>query len=93
MMLAPNEVIDKARTYLGQVVPEFAALKPKVEEMALDSRSSEWKIIFFAYSGDNPNAETLVDLLRRQRVEKVVYVGADDGSLIAVKNPPASVPF
>ncbi|HKN23188.1 MAG TPA: hypothetical protein VJX73_17315 [Terracidiphilus sp.] len=92
-MLAPGEVIDKARTYLGEVVPEFAALKPKIEEMALDSRSSEWKIIFFAYRGDNPNVATVADLLRRQRIEKVVYVGADDGSLIAVKNPPAAVPF
>ena len=92
-MLAPDEVIDKARTYLGQVVPEFAALKPKIEEMALDSRSSEWKIIFFAYSGDNPSVATVADLLRQQRIEKVVYVGADDGSLIAVKNPPASIPF
>jgi hypothetical protein len=92
-MLAPSEVIDKARTYLGEVVPEFAALQPKVEEMVRVPNSSEWKITFYAHSGDNPQVTTLADLMRRQRIEKVVFIGADDGSLIAVRNPPPSVPF
>lgn len=92
-MLAPSQVIDKARTYLGEVVPEFAALQPKIEEMVLVPNSSEWKITFYAQSGDNPKVATVADLLRRQRIEKIVFVGADDGSLIAVKNPPQSAPF
>ena len=92
-MLAPNQIIDKARTYLDEVVPEFAALKPKVEEMVRVPDSTEWKITFYAHSGDNSKAATVADLLRRQRIEKIVFIGANDGSLIAVKNPPPSVPF
>jgi hypothetical protein len=88
-MLAPSEAIDKARVYLGEVVPEFAALEPKVEEMVLVPKSSEWKITFYALKGvQKADATSLADLLRWQRVEKVVSVGADDGALIAVRNPP-----
>lgn len=93
MMLAPNQIVDKARTYLGEVVPEFAALNPKVEEMVRVPDSSEWKITFYAHTGDNIAVATVADLLRRQRVEKIVFIGANDGSLIAVKNPTSSVPF
>ncbi|MGC1463941.1 MAG: hypothetical protein WA802_17200 [Terracidiphilus sp.] len=92
-MLAPSQVIDRARTYLGEIVPEFAALKPKIEEMVRVPNSSEWRITFYAHSGDEPKIATVADLLRRQRIEKIVFIGADDGSLIAVKNPPSSVPF
>jgi hypothetical protein len=88
-MLAPNEVIDKARTYLGEVVPEFAALEPKVEEMVRVPNSSEWKVTFYALKGvEKTDATSLADLLRWRRIEKVVSVGADDGALIAVRNPP-----
>jgi hypothetical protein len=87
-MLAPNEVIGKARTYLGEVVPEFAALEPQVEEMVLAPDSSEWKITFYALGGgERTEANTLADLLRWQRIEKVVSIGAEDGTLIAVRNP------
>ena len=68
-------------------------IRDRVEEMVRVPNSSEWKITFYAHSGDNPQVGTLADLMRRQRIEKVVFIGADDGSLIAVKNPTPSVPF
>jgi hypothetical protein len=87
-MLAPSEAVDKARTYLGEVIPEFAALEPKVEEMVLAPDSSEWKITFYAFGGgEKKKATSLADMLRWQRIEKVVSVGAEDGALIAVRNP------
>lgn len=89
-MLAPKEVIVKARDYLGEVIPDFAALDPKVEEMVLAPDSSEWRVTFLAYAhGKDENAKdaTLGDILRRQRIEKVVSVAAENGSLIAVRNP------
>jgi hypothetical protein len=87
-MLAADEVIGKARNYLEQVIPDFAALDPKVEEMVLAPDSSEWKITFYAHTDDNPKVATLADLIRRRRIEKVVSVAAEDGALIAVRNPP-----
>lgn len=86
-MLTPKEVIVKARDYLGEVIPDFAALDPKIEEMVLTPDSSEWKITFFAYSEKGPNDISLADILRRQRIEKVVSVAAENGDLIAVRNP------
>jgi hypothetical protein len=88
-MLAPGELIDKARTYLGEVVPEFAALGPKVEEMVLTPDSSEWKITFYVYSGDlDAKVTSLADIINRRKIEKVVSIAPDDGALIAVRNPP-----
>jgi hypothetical protein len=87
-MIAPSEAINKARIYLGEVIPEFASLEPKVEEMVLAPDSSEWKITFYALSsGEKAKATSLADLLSLHRIEKVVSVGAEDGSLIAVRNP------
>jgi hypothetical protein len=88
-MLAPGEAVEKARGYLGEVVPEFAAMNPKVEEMVLTPDSSEWKITFYVYSGD-PNAKvtSLADLMRPRKIEKVVSIAQKDGTLIAVRNPP-----
>jgi phage pi2 protein 07 len=86
-MLAPSEALNKARVYLDEVVPDFAALQPKVDEMVLAPDSSKWIITFFAQTGENRKAETVADLLSNPRVEKVVSVAADDGSLVAVRNP------
>jgi hypothetical protein len=88
-MLDASEVVDKAREYLDIIMPEFAALKPQVEEMALlqDQAPSRWKITFLARLSGKPKAESLSDLLGRQTVEKVVYLFADDGGLVAVRNP------
>lgn len=86
-MLEPKEVIDKARIHLRDVLPEFAALQPKVDEVAKSPNSSEWKISFVAYCEDRPESQSLADILRRRRIEKVVSVDAEDGALIAVKNP------
>jgi hypothetical protein len=91
-MLAPKEIIAKSRDYLDAVTPEFAALDPKIEEMKLTPDSSQWRILFFAHSADNPKVATVADLLNRKRIEKEVVVAAEDGSLIAVKNP-VSIPF
>jgi len=85
-MLAPKEAVTKARTYLNEVIPDFAELDPKVEEMRLVNDKC-WKITFLAYRGEKEEAETLADLLRRQRIEKVVSVASEDGSLISVENP------
>jgi phage pi2 protein 07 len=87
MMLAPNEVLVKARVYLGEVIPEFAALEPKVEEMVLAHDSSTWNITFYARSKNISKPETVADMLSNPRIEKVVSVAANDGALIAVRNP------
>ncbi len=87
-MLAPKQAIEKARGYLEDVVPDFAALHPKVEEIARSHDSSQWKITFYAHTGDNLAVATLADvLMSRRRIEKVVSVSAQDGALIAVSNP------
>lgn len=86
-MLAPSEALVKARVYLGEIIPEFAALDPKVEEMVLANNASNWEITFYARNGNNPKPTTMADLLTNPRVEKVVAVSADDGALIAVRNP------
>lgn len=86
-MLAPSEVLVKARIYLDEVLPEFAALEPKVDEMVLTPDASKWIITFFAKTGGDRKAETVADLLSNPRIEKVVSVASDDGSLVAVRNP------
>lgn len=88
-MLAPGEIVEKARGYLGEVVPEFAAMDPKVEEMVLVPDSSEWKVTFYVLAGDlNAKAVSLADLMGRRKIEKVVSIAPKDGALIAVRNPP-----
>jgi hypothetical protein len=88
-MLEVGEVIGKARGYLTEVVPDFAKLQPKVEEIVLSPETSIWKITFLAQSPSfTLKAESLADLLSNARtIEKVVDVRADDGSLVAVRNP------
>jgi hypothetical protein len=86
-MLAPSEALGKARVYLGEVIPDFAALEPKVEEMVLTHDSSAWNITFYARSGTISKPETVADMLSNPKIEKVVSVGANDGALIAVRNP------
>ena len=49
-MLAPSELIGKAQSYLGEIIPDFAALDPRVEEMVLDKKSASWNITFCALS-------------------------------------------
>jgi phage pi2 protein 07 len=87
-MLAPSEALVKARVYLGEVIPEFAALDPKVEEMVLAHDSSMWNITFYARNVNSQKPTTVADMLSNPRIEKVVAVRADDGTLIAVRNPP-----
>lgn len=89
-MLQANEVVAKARFYLGEIMPEFAELSPKVEEMVLSQDAARWKITFVAQMPEAPKVENLGDLMRRRTIEKVVDVGASDGALIAVRNP---IPF
>jgi hypothetical protein len=87
-MLAPSEVIDKAHSYLSEVIPDFAALHPSVEEMVLDKESANWNITFCALGGSEKTQEnTLADLLRLHKIRKIVSVGVNDGSFIAVRNP------
>lgn len=86
-MLAPREAIEKARGYLGEVIPEFAALGPEVEEIERSPDSSQWRVTFYAHTGDDSQPATLAELLKRRRIEKVVSVSAQDGTLIAVTNP------
>ena len=87
-MLAPSEVIGKAQSYLGEVIPDFAALEPRVEEMELDKNSANWNITFCALSSPEKTHEnSLADLLRLHKIRKIVSIGADDGSFIAVRNP------
>jgi hypothetical protein len=87
-MLAPSEVIGKAQSYLGEVIPDFAALDPSVEEMVLDKNSANWTITFCALSSPEKSQEnSLADLLRFHKIRKIVSIGAEDGSFIAVRNP------
>jgi hypothetical protein len=87
-MLAPSEVIGKAQSYLGEVIPDFAALDPKVEEMVLDKGSANWNITFCALSSPEETQEnSLADLLRLHKIRKVVSIGAEDGLFVAIRNP------
>jgi hypothetical protein len=87
-----SQALEKARGYLEEFIPDFAALDPKVEEIAVTPDSSAWKITFYAYRGDRSEATTLAELLRFRRIEKVVVVSAPDGALIGISNPhPASL--
>lgn len=93
-MLAPRDALGKARAYLEEVIPDFAALDPKVDEMKLSPHggdSQTWVITFYAPTKDNAKVETLADVVRRQRIEKVVSLDADDGHLVFVGTP--GLPF
>ncbi len=93
-MLAPRDALGKAKTYLQEVIPDFAALDPKVDEMKLSPHGTDsqtWVITFYAPIKDNPKIETLADVIRRQRVEKVVSLDAEDGHLLFVGTP--DIPF
>lgn len=93
-MLAPGEVLGKARTYLEEVIPDFAVLDPKVDEMQLSQDLTDtrrWVITFYAHSAEKPKVTSLADLIRQQRIEKVVSVDAEDGHLISLSNP--GLPF
>ena len=85
-MLAPEEAIGKARTYLGEVVPEFLALGPTVEEIERTPDTMQWTITFSAARKDAGEDNSLASLLRGSKVWKTVSVGAEDGLLVAVKN-------
>jgi len=90
-MLEPKDVLGRARKYMVEVMPEFAQLDPKVEEISLAQDllgKSRWRITFYAYSANSGEPDSLADLVRRQRIEKVVSVAPDDGSLIAIENAP-----
>jgi hypothetical protein len=82
-MLAPKEAVAKARDYLQEVIPDFAALQPKVDQ--IERTPDSWKITFYAQTGEG--AATLHDLMARRRIEKVVSVSVQDGALFAVSNP------
>lgn len=93
-MLEPKDVLGRAQKYLNDLIPEFAQLDPKVEEMTLAQDllgKSRWRITFYAYPVDKGEPNSLAELVRRQRIEKVVSLAPDDGSLIAIEN--TSVPF
>lgn len=77
----------KAEKYLGQFIPDFAALNPKVDEITLAPNGSSWVIGLYAYTGDQSQAATLADLLKFRRIRKVVVVSAEDGSLLGISNP------
>jgi len=87
-----TQAMDKARGYLEEFIPEFAASDPKVEEIILTPDSSTWKITLYAIKSDRTERGTLADLLRFRRTEKIVSIGAQDGALIGISNPvPASL--
>jgi hypothetical protein len=87
-MLAPSEVIGRAQSYLGEVIPQFAELDPTVEEMVLDNDSANWNITFCALSSPEKTDEnSLAGLLRLHKIRKVVSIKADNGALVAVRNP------
>jgi hypothetical protein len=95
-MLAPHEALGKARTYLAEVIPDFAALGPKVDAMKLsgefnDKEKQKWVITFYAPIEDTDKVETLADIIRRQRIEKMVSLDAEDGHLLVVGTP--DIPF
>jgi hypothetical protein len=86
-VIAAKDAIQKALGYLQEVVPEFAALEPQVEEIVRSSNSAVWTITFSALTGDDSKAKTLAELLRFRRIRKVVSVSTEDGALISVTNP------
>ena len=86
-MLDASQAMERARKYLEEFVPDFAAMDPRVEEIALSPDSSAWRVKLYAYTGDRSEAATLAELLRFRRIEKVISISAQDGALIGIKNP------
>ena len=85
-MLDVSEAVGKARTYLSVIMPEFAELRPQVEEMELSPDNSMWNITFSAPIGGH-KTESVADLFTPRYTWKVVALSTNDGSLIAVTNP------
>ncbi len=86
-MLDAGQAMEKARKYLGEFVPDFAAMELKVEEIALTPDSSAWKITFYGYIHPRSEPASLADLLRYRRTEKIVSISSQDGALIGISNP------
>lgn len=90
-MLEPKEVVGRARRYLADIMPEFAQLDPKVEGISLGQDllgNTRWRITFYAHSSSNGEPNSLADLVKRQRIEKVVSIAPESGSLISIDDAP-----
>lgn len=89
-MLEPKEVVGRARKHLADIMPEFAELDPKVEEIRLGQDAlgnARWWITFSAHLENSGEPNSLADLVKRRRIEKVVSIAPDSGSLISIDNP------
>lgn len=89
-MLEPKEAVGRARQFLADIMPEFAELDPKVEEIRLGQDAlgnPRWWITFYAHPEINGEPNSLADLVKQRRIEKVVSIAPDNGSLISIDNP------
>jgi len=92
-MITPSDAIGMGRGYLAEVVPDFYALNPVVDEILLvpkrgDQANGEWRVFFTAKIEEKPKKrpETLADVIRTRKIDKMVALDAEEGALIAVRN-------
>jgi hypothetical protein len=72
---------------LDEIMPEYVALHPDVEEFQLYPDSDRWEITFRAKNPEPSNGSRGLGSVFFPFVYKVVSVSASDGSLISIKNP------
>ena len=85
-MVDAPKAVEIAHQSLETLVPAFASLNPRVEEIEQSMNDNTWVITFRA---DNPEPSGKTSGLSRvyfPYVEKVVLVTMDSGDLLAIRN-------
>ncbi len=83
-MINVEKAVDIALSVLTKIMPDYAALKPEVDEFALSKDGSFWNVTFRA---KNPEPNPFGGQVFYPYKDKVVQIKANDGELIAIRNP------
>ena len=86
-MVSIKEAVDKSKKILDEVMPEYVALNPDVEQFQLSSDGGKWEITFKAKNPEPTNGSRGLGSVFFPFVYKVVSVSTSDGFLISVRNP------
>ena len=83
-MVDVESAVQIATSLINKVMPEYAALRPEVEEFELSSDGALWNVTFRAKNPDSGYPAGNVFFPYR---DKVVQITTDNGELIAIRNP------
>lgn len=86
-MVSINEAVATSKKVLDEIMPEYVALNPDVEEFQLSPDSGKWEITFKAKNPEPSNGSRGLGSVFFPFAYKVVSVSASDGSLISIRNP------